>query len=74
MGPGRKIPLHGHSGPEMICVLKGGFSDASGRYESGGFVEVDEQSEHQPTATPEGECRHACGVRAVCFARRGQTG
>jgi len=56
LGAGRRIPFHGHGGSEMICVLKGSFSDASGRYQAGDFVEIDEATEHQPLAGPEGEC------------------
>jgi putative transcriptional regulator len=56
LGPGKKIPLHGHDGPEVICVLKGSFIDAGGRYEAGDFVEVDEATDHQPVAGLGGEC------------------
>jgi len=52
----RKLPLHGHDGMEAICVMKGSFSDASGHYTTGDFVELDETQLHQPIAGPEGEC------------------
>ena len=56
LGPKQKIPMHGHSGPEAICILKGSFSDASGQYGLGDFVEIDETADHEPTASPDGEC------------------
>ena len=56
LGANRKIPLHGHSTPEVICVLKGSFSDASGRFARGDFVEIDAAIDHQPIAGPEDEC------------------
>jgi len=56
LGANRKIPLHGHDGMETICVMKGSFSDATGRYSVGDFLELDETSLHEPVAGPEGEC------------------
>jgi putative transcriptional regulator len=48
-----RIPLHGHEGMETICVMKGSFCDASGRYGVGDFLEIDETALHQPVAGPE---------------------
>jgi len=56
LGAGRAIPRHGHSAPEAICVLKGSFSDASGAYGIGDFVEIDAAVDHRPVAGAEGEC------------------
>jgi putative transcriptional regulator len=56
LGANRKIPLHGHEGMETICVMKGSFSDVSGRYGVGDFLELDETSLHEPVAGAEGEC------------------
>jgi putative transcriptional regulator len=56
LGANRKIPLHGHEGMETICVMKGSFSDVTGRYGVGDFLELDETSLHEPVAGPEGEC------------------
>jgi putative transcriptional regulator len=55
LGGRRKVPLHGHSAAEMVCVLKGSFSDASGHYTRGDFVEIDAAVDHRPVAG-EGEC------------------
>lgn len=56
LGANRRIPLHGHSTQEAICVLKGSFSDTSGCYSRGDFVEIEAATDHQPIAGPEGEC------------------
>jgi putative transcriptional regulator len=56
LGPNDTLPRHGHGGPEAICVLKGSFSDARGRYDLGDFAENDEAVEHEPVAGAEDEC------------------
>jgi len=56
LGPNRRIPLHGHEGMETICVMKGSFSDTTGHYGVGDFLELDETDFHQQVAGPEGEC------------------
>ncbi len=56
LGANHKIPLHGHEGTETICVMKGSFSDVTGRYSAGDFLELDETALHRPIAGPEGEC------------------
>jgi putative transcriptional regulator len=53
---GRRLPHHGHRGSEMTCVLAGSFSDSSGEYRAGDFVELDGQAEHQPVAGRTSEC------------------
>ena len=64
LGANRKIPLHGHEGMETICVMKGSFSDVTGRYGVGDFLELDETSLHEPVAGPEGEC--ICLISSEC--------
>lgn len=44
----RRLPLHAHRGAEMTCVLQGNFSDVSGTYGPGDFLEMDVANEHQP--------------------------
>lgn len=53
---GRGIPEHGHGGSELTLVLKGSFSDKSGRYARGDVSDLDEEAEHEPVADLEGEC------------------
>ena len=49
---------------ETICVMKGSFSDVTGRYGVGDFLELDETSLHEPVAGPEGEC--ICLISSEC--------
>lgn len=53
---GRAFPHHGHTGMEMLLVLKGGFSDEHGHYLRGDVCLSDEAVEHRPVADPDGEC------------------
>lgn len=56
VGPGRKLPEHGHFGTEFTQVLVGSFSDSFGRYGPGDLSEMGHEIEHQPVVDPEGEC------------------
>lgn len=40
----------------MVCILKGAFVDRGLVYGPGDFVESDEEIDHRPTITGEGEC------------------
>lgn len=53
---GQAVPQHGHNGREFTQVIAGGFSDASGSYAPGDFIEADAGIEHQPVADKDGEC------------------
>ncbi len=55
-GPGRRLPMHGHTGMEYVCVLKGAFSDETGRYGPGDFAESDDTLVHSPVTDADGEC------------------
>ncbi|WP_371348122.1 ChrR family anti-sigma-E factor [Ancylobacter sp. IITR112] len=56
VGPGRKLPEHGHVGTEFTQVISGSFSDGFGRYGPGDLSEMDQDIEHQPIVDPQGEC------------------
>ncbi|MBS9477431.1 ChrR family anti-sigma-E factor [Ancylobacter radicis] len=56
VGPGRKLPEHGHTGLEFTQILSGSFSDGFGRYRPGDLSEMDSEIDHQPIVDPEGEC------------------
>lgn len=56
VGPGRKLPEHGHVGTEFTQVLSGSFADGYGRYMPGDLSEMDHEIEHQPIVDVEGEC------------------
>ncbi|MEX1057051.1 MAG: ChrR family anti-sigma-E factor [Natronospirillum sp.] len=54
--PGGRIPRHTHRGSEFTVVLKGGFSDALGDYDTGDYLHRDAQHEHEPVAAESEEC------------------
>ncbi|MCD2173445.1 ChrR family anti-sigma-E factor [Rhizobium sp. C4] len=53
---GKPVPEHTHGGRELTLVLKGSFSDVSGRFGPGDFEETDETVDHQPIADPGEDC------------------
>jgi putative transcriptional regulator len=53
---GMQLIQHGHTGPEFTCVLKGAYSDPTGRYGAGDFQFADQGLEHGPLADLDGEC------------------
>lgn len=55
-GPGGRLPRHSHSGAEYVCVLKGAYTDETGRYGPGDFAEGDQDLTHSPLASDDGEC------------------
>jgi len=54
--PGVALPAHGHSGPEMACILQGGYADATGDYAAGDIAEGDAALDHTPVASPGPDC------------------
>jgi len=56
VGPGKALPMHGHTGSELTLILKGAYRDESGRYGPGDLDEETEESEHQPMVEGDGEC------------------
>jgi putative transcriptional regulator len=56
IGPGRKMPEHGHGGEELTVVLRGSYSDHTGRYHAGDVADLDEDMEHQPVVDSEVDC------------------
>lgn len=53
---GRKLPEHGHGGEELTVVLRGSYSDHTGRYVRGDVADLDEEIEHRPVVDAGGEC------------------
>ena len=47
---GVALPRHDHSGPELTCVLAGGYTDQTGEYHAGDIAEGDIGFDHQPRA------------------------
>ena len=56
VGAGRRMPQHGHEGVEYTQVVSGAFSDATGRYGPGDYIEADEDIDHQPVADSDKDC------------------
>ena len=56
LAPGFVTPEHSHHGGELTLVLKGSFSDDSGRYCVGDIQDADGDVHHQPIADTEEEC------------------
>jgi putative transcriptional regulator len=56
VAPGVALLEHGHTGLEMICVLRGGFDDGTGQYHAGDFLEAGASFVHRSTAVPSEDC------------------
>ena len=54
--PGRAVPDHSHNGAELTLVLKGSFSDETGRFGAGDLEVADQTLEHTPIADPGEPC------------------
>jgi putative transcriptional regulator len=56
IGPGIAVPKHTHRGVEMTCVLTGAYTEGDDTHRPGDLAEVDDEIEHRPRVTMEGEC------------------
>lgn len=56
IGPGRRMPEHGHGGAELTLVIAGAYSDETGEYRPGDMQDVDDGVEHRPIADAEVGC------------------
>lgn len=56
VAPGMALPEHGHGGSELTLVLRGSYSDKTGRYGVGDMADLDDSIEHQPVADPVEGC------------------
>lgn len=54
--PGGAASRHTHTGDEFTVILEGSFSDSSGVYKRGDFLQRDSRHEHRPVATQDREC------------------
>jgi putative transcriptional regulator len=57
---GRRMPSHTHEGSEITLVLKGAFSDVTGRYARGDIAIADADLDHNPMTAADEDC--------ICFA------
>lgn len=69
VGAGMSVPRHTHLGSEMVCVLKGAFTDRGETFGPGDFIESNDEVDHQPRVTAEGECVCLVAVDASLVAR-----
>ncbi len=53
--PGKRLRMHGHTGPAAILVITGALADQQGRYEAGDVAVADGSCIHQPVVDSEGE-------------------
>lgn len=56
IGPGRRMPEHGHGGAELTLVLDGAYADETGEYRRGDVQDLDEDIEHTPVADARTGC------------------
>lgn len=56
IGPGRRMPEHGHGGAEMTLILRGAYTDMMGRFGPGDVADLDEHVEHQPKVEGDAPC------------------
>jgi putative transcriptional regulator len=56
IGPGREMPEHGHGGEELTVILRGSYTDHTGRYRAGDVADLDEEIEHQPKVDSDVDC------------------
>ena len=56
VGAGMTVPRHTHAGSELVCVIKGAFTDRGEVYGPGDVAESDGAIEHAPKVTADGEC------------------
>ena len=54
--PGTGLLEHSHTDFETTCVLQGAFTDVTGDYRVGDFIEADGAIAHRPTALPGEDC------------------
>jgi putative transcriptional regulator len=56
VGRGIAVPMHTHSGDELVCVVKGAYEDRGQTHGPGDFSLNDGAVQHQPRVTRDGEC------------------
>ncbi len=56
IGPGKRMPVHGHQGSELTQILRGAYHDALGHFAAGDAADLDADTEHQPVTAPGEPC------------------
>lgn len=75
IGPGKRMPVHGHQGSEITQILRGAYDDALGHYAAGDVADLDAEIQHQPVTAPGEPCICVAALDAPLrfqgwFARR----
>ena len=53
---GRSVPQHTHEGDELTLILRGAFTDSTGRYARGDLSIANDSVDHRPVADPFEDC------------------
>ncbi len=56
IGPGKRMPVHGHGGSELTQILRGAYDDELGHFAAGDMADLDSDIEHQPVTSPGAPC------------------
>ncbi len=56
ISPGTCMPVHGHTGSELTMVLRGSYTDETGRYTPGDIADLGADIQHQPVVDSNEAC------------------
>ena len=56
IGPGKRMPVHGHQGSELTQILRGAYDDDLGHFAAGDVADLDADTEHQPVTSAGAAC------------------
>jgi putative transcriptional regulator len=56
IGPGKRMPVHGHHGAELTQILRGAYDDELGHFAAGDVADLDAETEHQPVTSAGAPC------------------
>ena len=60
IGPGKRMPVHGHHGSELTQILRGAYDDDLGHFAAGDVADLDLETQHQPVT--------AAGTPCICVS------
>lgn len=58
IAPGKGLPMHGHRGSELTCVLQGAYDDEFGHFTAGDLADLGSDDRHRPVM--------AAGMPCIC--------
>ena len=56
IGPGKRMPVHGHGRTEITQILQGAYDDALGHFAAGDCADLGVETVHQPVTSPGAAC------------------